>query len=87
MAYDGDTDQEELDYTKKNNLVKHLICCHTAEDIEPAIKFAEEQGGKYPKKRPIMTGFTIKFPKDSVSVLSDSKHVSSAEIDGEVKTQ
>ncbi|KAG9232877.1 hypothetical protein BJ875DRAFT_465680 [Amylocarpus encephaloides] len=83
----ADTDNEELEYTKKNNLVKHIICCHTAEDVDPAIKVAEENGGKYPKKRPIITGFTIKFPKDQISVMSDSKHVSSAELDGEVRTQ
>jgi hypothetical protein len=35
----------------------HIIRLSTNTDNR-AIKFAEEQGGKYPKKRPIMTGFT-----------------------------
>ncbi|RDW69235.1 putative peptidase inhibitor i9 protein [Coleophoma cylindrospora] len=56
-------------------------------EIEESKKHAIEQGGEVTHEYNIFPGFAVKFPKDSVSTLESAPHVSSVELDQEVKTQ
>merc|ERR1711915_807319 len=56
--------------------VRHIIVCKSKDDVAPAKKLAEEQGGVIESTYTIMPGFVVDMPADSIST-SQTAHTSS----------
>ncbi|KAK0112603.1 hypothetical protein ONS95_014346 [Cadophora gregata] len=70
---------------EEKKLIKHIICCAKEEDVAPAKKFAEEQGGVIDTSYKSKNMFFVDMPADLVTTLSDCPHIESAELDQEVR--
>ncbi|KAG4442553.1 hypothetical protein IFR05_001965 [Cadophora sp. M221] len=68
-------------------MVRHIIVCKSNEDVAPAKKLAEEQGGVIETTYTFMPGFVVDMPADTISTFANSPHIESAELDGKVTTQ
>ncbi|KAH7309245.1 hypothetical protein BKA65DRAFT_519485 [Rhexocercosporidium sp. MPI-PUGE-AT-0058] len=67
--------------------IRYIVECKTEDDVAPAKKFAEEQGGVIESTYTIIPGFVVDMPADTVSTFANSPHILSAQLDGKVTTQ
>ncbi|KAK7997234.1 hypothetical protein PG989_005274 [Apiospora arundinis] len=68
----------------------YIVTCKpdaSADQIAAAKKHAEDQGGKIGHEYNLIKGFSVEFPKDSMSTMESHEHVKAVELDQEVKTQ
>ncbi|CAJ2514267.1 Uu.00g023860.m01.CDS01 [Anthostomella pinea] len=68
----------------------YIVTCKkdaTDDQVAAAKKHAEDQGGKIGHEYKLIKGFSVSFPKDSVSTMESHEHVEAVEEDKEMKTQ
>ncbi|RYP26891.1 hypothetical protein DL768_011507 [Monosporascus sp. mg162] len=68
----------------------YIVTCKedaTDDQVAAAKKHAQDQGGTIRHEYSLIKGFSVEFPKDSVSTLESHEHVKAVEQDQEMRIQ